>query len=227
MRIILILSLIVTLSACSANKLWEGPVPHSLPMDVPGPPEYKAGYKDGCQSGLATYGPAQYKLYYSFFQDYEMLSNKYYNAAWHESFNYCRHFSLKYHQDGGDTDIFTSNVILKAVPKMLGFVQIHNALVGQKTPFFLDRNDLSLEGYSPDYKQGFGDGCNTGLTVYGDLPTKSTQLAHGKSFVRDTTKVGNRAYESAWIDAYHYCRQHANTQNNNWDSDWWGIWDLK
>lgn len=226
MRVLLITLLLLT-SACSSGKLWGGPAPHSLPQTVEGPIEYQEGYKDGCQSGLATYGPAHYKSYYTFYQNFSMLDNRYYNAAWHESFDFCRHFSYKYHQAGDTDNLISENILTKAIPKLLMFPQIHNALVGQKTPFFLDRQGIDLEGSSPDFKQGFDDGCNTGVTVYGDLSTKSTQLDRGKSFVRDATKVGNHEYETAWYDAYHFCRQHVNTQNNNWERDWWGILTLK
>ncbi|PIR33130.1 MAG: hypothetical protein COV36_03240 [Alphaproteobacteria bacterium CG11_big_fil_rev_8_21_14_0_20_44_7] len=93
MKKLLLLSAVMSLNAC----VWDGPNPAFMNMDVPGTPEYKAGWKDGCESGFATYAPAHYKLYYSFYQNYPMLSNRDYNAAWHESFNYCRHYNYKWH----------------------------------------------------------------------------------------------------------------------------------
>ena len=80
-----------------AACVWEGPSPAFLDMDPPGPPEYKAGWRDGCESGFATYGTAFYKTYYSFYQDFNMLKNRHYNAAWHEAFNFCRHYNYKWH----------------------------------------------------------------------------------------------------------------------------------
>lgn len=70
--------------------------PLMMNMDPPGSPEFKEGWKDGCESGLATYGTMFNKLRYQFYQNYEMLSIPDYNAAWHEAFNYCRHYNLKY-----------------------------------------------------------------------------------------------------------------------------------
>lgn len=70
--------------------------PILLEMDPPGSPEFKAGYRDGCESGLATYGTVFNKMRYSFYQNYDMLSNSDYDHAWHEAFNYCRHYNLKY-----------------------------------------------------------------------------------------------------------------------------------
>ena len=89
-KIILKLSLLVFVTACG------GPRPALMSMDPPGPPEFKAGWKDGCESGFATYGPSHYKLYYSFYQNYGMLKNPHYNAAWHEAFNFCRHYNYKW-----------------------------------------------------------------------------------------------------------------------------------
>ena len=84
-----IISLALTAHGCT---LKPGP----LSLDPPGSLEYKAGFKDGCESGLATYGTIFYKMRYGFYQNYEMLSNVDYDRAWHESFNYCRHYNLKY-----------------------------------------------------------------------------------------------------------------------------------
>jgi len=91
MRKILLLS-VIALNACTFG--FSTPV--LMDMDPPGPPEYKAGWKDGCQSGFATYGTAIYKMEYSFYQNYSMMRDPSYNAAWHESFDYCRHYNLKW-----------------------------------------------------------------------------------------------------------------------------------
>lgn len=70
--------------------------PLFMDMDPPGSPEFKAGWKDGCESGFATYGTLFNKMRYSFYQNYDMLANQEYTAAWHESFNYCRHYNMKW-----------------------------------------------------------------------------------------------------------------------------------
>lgn len=89
------------LTACTQ----EGPWPILMSNDVEGSPEFKAGWKHGCESGFATYGTAPYKMFYSFYQDYAMMSNRDYDSAWHESFDYCRHYIYKWntqptYQDG-------------------------------------------------------------------------------------------------------------------------------
>lgn len=72
------------------------PTPLFMDMDPPGSPEFKAGWKHGCESGFATYGSIYNKIAYSFYQDYNMLSVPDYDVAWHEAFNYCRHYNLKW-----------------------------------------------------------------------------------------------------------------------------------
>lgn len=91
-----------------------------------------------------------------------------------------------------------------------------------KPVFLRFGGDQVSEDHDPDFVQGWDDGCETGSAVYGNHFTKAF-----KGFKRDTTKVGNPAYESAWYDAYHFCRQSHNTNINNWESDWWGILTLQ
>ena len=82
-------------------------------------------------------------------------------------------------------------------------------------------DELSAD-HDPDFVQGWRDGCQTGEAVYGNHVTKAV-----RGFVRDANMVGNPAYESAWYDAYHFCRQSHNTNINNWEKDWWGFFSLK
>lgn len=82
----------VLLSACTPHPIF-------MSQQVEGSPEFQAGFKDGCQSGFATYAPAHYKIMYPFYQNYRMLKNKDYNAAWHEGFDYCRHYTLSWFND--------------------------------------------------------------------------------------------------------------------------------
>lgn len=88
---------LLLLSTIAINGCTFGfSTPTLMNMDPPGPPEYKAGWKDGCGSGLATYGTAIYKMEYSFYQNYSMMKNPHYVAGWHEAFDYCRHYNLKW-----------------------------------------------------------------------------------------------------------------------------------
>ena len=89
-----LLSIIALLGLVSCSSF--GPEPLFMSTNIPGPPEYKAGWKDGCESGYATYAPAHYKMWYAYYQNYGMLKNPQYNAGWHEAFDYCRHYSLRW-----------------------------------------------------------------------------------------------------------------------------------
>lgn len=92
MRIYILLFSLTVVTACTNPR----PNPLFLETDVPGTPEYNQGWKHGCESGLSTYGTAIQKMTNRFYQDYRMLDNPDYNAAWHESFDYCRHYNYKW-----------------------------------------------------------------------------------------------------------------------------------
>jgi hypothetical protein len=54
----------------------------------------------------------------------------------------------------------------------------------------------------PEYKQGWTDGCETGMYVYGG----DTYRYLGYKFKQDYTMITNNDYYNAWQDAYLYCR---------------------
>jgi hypothetical protein len=60
-------------------------------VDPPGPPEYKLGWEDGCDSGLSAEGDWSYKLMYNFKKRPEMSANDQYKQGWNEGFTYCRY----------------------------------------------------------------------------------------------------------------------------------------
>lgn len=88
------IAITVLLITCSCT--WARPHPLFMATDVPGPPEYKKGWEHGCESGLATYGTVINKFSNKFYQDYRMMKDHYYDAGWHEGFDYCRHYNLKW-----------------------------------------------------------------------------------------------------------------------------------
>lgn len=59
-------------------------------------PEYKKGWKEGCESGLATYSNYYYKTFYHFTHDPKLLDHPKYSKAWTDSFNYCRAYVNRY-----------------------------------------------------------------------------------------------------------------------------------
>lgn len=55
-----------------------------------GPPEYRLGWDDGCDTGLSAQGSPAYRFMYGFQKRPEMGSNELYKQAWNEGFTYCR-----------------------------------------------------------------------------------------------------------------------------------------
>jgi hypothetical protein len=82
---IVIIALTLALGGC--KPLWVGMV------SPEGPPEYRLGWEDGCDSGLSAEGGWEYKMMYGFKKRPEMAANEQYKQAWNEGFSYCR-FSL-------------------------------------------------------------------------------------------------------------------------------------
>ena len=88
MRITRHMSFIVLLLAAAGCR------PISLYMIEPqGPPDYKLGWEDGCDSGLSAQGGMIAKATFGLKKRPEMADNNSYNSAWNEGFTYCR-FSL-------------------------------------------------------------------------------------------------------------------------------------
>jgi len=54
----------------------------------------------------------------------------------------------------------------------------------------------------PNYKQGWNDGCDTGLFVYGGDHYRYL----GYKVKQDYKMINNEDYYNAWQDAYLYCR---------------------
>lgn len=56
-----------------------------------GPPEYRLGWQDGCDTGLSAGDTGYlYRAIYGYKKRPEMAENKLYNSGWNEGFQYCR-----------------------------------------------------------------------------------------------------------------------------------------
>ncbi len=55
-----------------------------------GPPEYRLGWEDGCDSGLSAQGGTLYRASFGFKKRPELGDNDLYKTAWNEGFTYCR-----------------------------------------------------------------------------------------------------------------------------------------
>ncbi len=83
-RTLLILLFASSLSACKPLALYM--------TNVEGPPEYVAGYEDGCDSGISAGGTIMQRITHPFKKDPEKLDNSLYKMGWNEGFSYCRFY---------------------------------------------------------------------------------------------------------------------------------------
>ncbi len=81
----------LAISALLSVTLLASCRPPSLYMVQPsGPPEYKLGWEDGCDTGLAAAGSLLDRMVYGFKKRPELGDNDLYKTAWNEGFTYCR-----------------------------------------------------------------------------------------------------------------------------------------
>ena len=85
LRMVAFAALMLATAACRPMSLYM--------VEPSGPPDYKLGWEDGCDSGLAAQGGMVAKAAYGFKKRPEYFDNTLYTSAWNEGFTYCR-FSL-------------------------------------------------------------------------------------------------------------------------------------
>lgn len=71
------------------------------PWGIGGPaenasPEYKQGWHDGCETGMAEFGTSAYKSFYKFKQNIALIDNPTYYQVWKQAEQYCKHYSGKW-----------------------------------------------------------------------------------------------------------------------------------
>jgi len=90
-----------------SNRNWmqqfTKPTPWGNGNEIPeGSEMFRAGWKDGCESGYSAYGNTRYMAGYGFEQDPEKAKNPEYYRAWKDAFVYCRwyvyNWSKPWHQ---------------------------------------------------------------------------------------------------------------------------------
>ena len=85
---------LLLLSGCDTMKTALRPMPWILdqyPKDAP--EDYVAGWKDGCESGLASMTNDYYRAFYHFKSDTAQVKNSNYYIPWKDAYNYCRHYA--------------------------------------------------------------------------------------------------------------------------------------
>jgi hypothetical protein len=87
--------IVVCFSLASCNTNADGSwsfQPNSLDLTPPpGPPEYKKGWGDGCESGSNAYSNPFYKVarIFQYKYDTSLRNNKVYTQVWKDAFIYC------------------------------------------------------------------------------------------------------------------------------------------
>lgn len=59
-------------------------------VDPSGPPEYRLGWEDGCDSGISAEGNFTDKMLFGFKKRPELSASDQYKQGWNEGFTYCR-----------------------------------------------------------------------------------------------------------------------------------------
>jgi hypothetical protein len=85
-RVFIMFVAVAALSGCRPVALYM--------IEPSGPPEYKLGWEDGCDTGISSQSAGIFKASLGFRKRPEFYDNPLYNTAWNEGFSYCR-FSLE------------------------------------------------------------------------------------------------------------------------------------
>jgi len=67
--------------------LYEGPE---------GPPKFRQGWRDGCETGIAGSSNRLQRGFYKFKQDYKLAQDSTYYAGWKVAYNYCQRYVFQY-----------------------------------------------------------------------------------------------------------------------------------
>ncbi len=93
-QILVILISFILLQGCynAPDKLKPMPwIFNMMPKDAPN--NYKRGWKDGCESGLANMTNSIYRKFYTFRQDKNLREDATYYKTWKDTYNFCRHYA--------------------------------------------------------------------------------------------------------------------------------------
>jgi hypothetical protein len=98
-KILLIIICSFTLSACQNVPVWKYGMFDGPSGNRPYPPMYKAGWKDGCESGAEASANYFYRSKYKFRQNWQLLGNNVYMSGWENAYEQCRKYVLQHNLD--------------------------------------------------------------------------------------------------------------------------------
>lgn len=79
---------ILFVSGCSTMLFDPKPILLETELSY-GPPPYKQGYQDGCESALGAYGNSMQRTYYGLRKTAEYQDNRMYNQVYKDAWAYC------------------------------------------------------------------------------------------------------------------------------------------
>ena len=95
-RIIVIIFIMVGITSCSDGRIvpiWAKPASLAIHEGPLGPPNYRQGYKDGCESGYKGYGQHYNKVWWQFRQDEKLRDDPVYYQIWKDAYAFCANYA--------------------------------------------------------------------------------------------------------------------------------------
>lgn len=92
-RVIAIMVLLFLFGCYNAPDALK-PMPwifNMVPKEAPN--NYKRGWRDGCESGLANMTNSMYRKFYTFRQDNALRKDATYYKVWKDTYTFCRHYA--------------------------------------------------------------------------------------------------------------------------------------
>ena len=89
----LVLAIILLLSGCYNAPDAVKPMSwlfDQMPKDAPN--NYKRGWRDGCESGMANMTNSMFRKFYTFRQDVALREDATYYKVWKDTYTFCRHY---------------------------------------------------------------------------------------------------------------------------------------
>jgi hypothetical protein len=108
LKIIGILILALSTSACQNVPVWKYSMFEKPAGNYNYPPLYIQGWKDGCESGAQASSNSFYRAQYKFKQNWELITDPVYKNGWDSAYNQCRKYILQ-HNMNEEQSVETSN----------------------------------------------------------------------------------------------------------------------
>lgn len=93
-RLLAIVAILLSVSACGTGRFNHVGMPKP---PTEGPPDYIAGWEDGCETGMTTYSHSFMQTRYKANINAQMMAtNQNYNKGWRLGNKYCTYYTSRY-----------------------------------------------------------------------------------------------------------------------------------